>query len=378
MDDNNMRRVFSAGPSISALEIQYATDAVTNGWFENRNSYIDRFTDHFAEYLGVKYVLPVAHCTDAIHLALLALGVGPGDEVIVPNLTWVASAAPVKYVGAKLVFSDVDPGSWCMTLDALKTCVTENTKAVVVVDLLGNMPDWAPIVDFCRANEIFIIEDAAEAIGATYGGLPAGRFGDISVFSFNATKLLMAGQGGAFCTDNEELYRIARRRSHHGIDIEESGKYFWSNELGYNYNWTNVQASIALAQLERISELLNHKRWLYEIYSEHLFHEANLQLNPQPTPEITPSYWVPSVIFKGADFPGKEVILKRGAEFAIDLRPMFYCLDSMPTFLENQLPSKVSTRNARFIAERGICLPSGNELVEEDILHVVEFVKSVS
>ena len=220
-----MKKITSAGPSITEVEIDLVTEAIREGWQDKMSWYIDQFVEEFSSYVGVKHCLPTAHCTDAIHLAMLAFGIGPGDEVIVPDLTWVASVSPVLYVGAKPVFADVDPLSWCITAEAIERCITEKTKAVVVVDLLGNMPEWENILDLCLQRGIRIIEDAAEGIGATYEGNKAGTFGEVSLFSFNATKLIMSGQGGVFCTDDEELYKKAKLFSHHGIDKAVTGKY---------------------------------------------------------------------------------------------------------------------------------------------------------
>jgi len=379
MGTSEFRRVYSAGPSITKLEIDYATDAVANGWFDNRNSYLERFTDSFSEYVKIDHVLPTAHCTDAIHLALLALNIGPGDEVIVPDLTWVASGAPILYVGATPVFADVSKETWCISVEDIEKKFTPKTKAVVVVDLLGNMPDWDPILTFCRSKGIAIIEDAAESVGAKYKGRVAGSFGDISLFSFNATKLMMAGQGGAFCTNNKELYTSAKRKSHHGIDTIASGKYFWSNELGYNYNWTNVQAAVALAQLERIEQLLAHKRWVFETYSSLLRDQDSITLNQRTNETFEPSYWVPSIIFDQKFNFSKEEVMKQGAKVGIDFRPMFYPLSSMPTFSaqfkeNSNMPEQNPT--SYYLSGNGLSLPSGNELVEQDLVHVSEFIRA--
>ena len=145
-----MKKITSAGPSITEVEIDLVTEAIREGWQDKMSWYIDQFVEEFSSYVGVKHCLPTAHCTDAIHLAMLALGIGPGDEIIVPDLTWVASVSPVLYVGAKPVFADVDPLSWCITAEAIERCITEKTKAVVVVDLLGNMPEWGNILDLCQ------------------------------------------------------------------------------------------------------------------------------------------------------------------------------------------------------------------------------------
>ena len=198
------KRIRSAGPSITDAEIELVSVAIRDGWRENMSLYIDMFVDEFSAYTNQKYCLPTSHCTDAIHLAMLALDIGVGDEVIVPDLTWVASAAPIVYSGATPVFADIDPVSLCVSADTISEKITSKTKAVVVVDLLGNMPDWDDILDLCHNRKLRVIEDAAEGIGATYNKCLAGTFGEISLFSFNATKLIMSGQGGMFCTNDED------------------------------------------------------------------------------------------------------------------------------------------------------------------------------
>ncbi|SVD63346.1 uncharacterized protein METZ01_LOCUS416200, partial [marine metagenome] len=223
-----MRRITSASPSITQAEIDLVSEAIRDGWNERMNFYIDQFVEEFANFVGIDYCLPTAHGTDAIHLAMLAFGIGPGDEVIVPDLTWVASVAPIVYVGATPVFVDVDPLSWCVTAESIDRKISPRTKAVVVVDLLGNMPEWNEIRDLCLQRDLRIIEDAAEGLGARYEGNQAGTFGEIGVFSFNATKLVMAGQGGALCTDNADLFQQAKLQAHHGIDKSDSNRYYWS------------------------------------------------------------------------------------------------------------------------------------------------------
>ena len=368
-----MRPISSAGPSITDAEIALVTEAIRDGWQDRRNFYIDEFVEEFSGYVGREYCLPTAHCTDAIHLAMIALGIGPGDEVIVPDLTWVASASPVRYVGATPVFADVDAVSWCMTAESLERRVTSRTKAVVVVDLLGNMPDWDAILEVCRANSLSVIEDAAEGLGATYRGRPAGSFGSVSLFSFNATKLVMAGQGGALCTDDPELYERARRLSHHGIDQELTGRYYWSNELGYNYDWTNIQAALALAQLRRINELIDYKRWLFDAYESGLKAVDGVQLNDSG-PDVAPTYWITTAIMDERYGLSKEEICQSFAGYQIDMRPLFYPLSSMPTFSQAAGSRIMEEENpvAYHLSERGICLPNGNNLDAEDVVYVNE------
>src|SRR6266850_1354070 len=199
-----MERIPVAGPSITQKEIDYVTDAVTNAWYGNANVYHDRFEKAFAEYLGLRYAMTLPSCTSAIHLALLALGVGPGDEVIVPDATWIASAAPITYVGATPVFADIDERTWCLSAKSFEACITSKTRAVIPVDLYGNIPDMDAIEGVARQHQIAIVEDAAEAIGSEYKGRKAGSFGDASVFSFHGSKTLTTGEGGMLVTNDDK------------------------------------------------------------------------------------------------------------------------------------------------------------------------------
>lgn len=362
------RKIRSAAPSITDAEIDLVSSAIRDGWYENMSLYIDMFVDEFSAYTKQKYCLPTAHCTDAIHLAMLALGIGIGDEVIVPDLTWVASAAPIVYSGATPVFADVDPISLCMTADTIKEKITPKTKAVVVVDLLGNMPEWDDILDLCHNQKLRVIEDAAEGIGATYNGSLAGSFGEISLFSFNATKLIMSGQGGMLCTNDESLYNKAKLYSNHGIDQNLTGKYYWASVVGYNYNWTNIQAALALAQLRRIDELISYKKWLFNQYKKNLKDQKGVTLN-QSRENVDPTYWITTAIIDPSYGLEKEVICDLFADYSIDMRPLFYPISSMPAFSNYVDVTKMRELNPNSynISRYGICLPNGNNLSLDEI-----------
>jgi len=373
-----MKKITSAGPSITQAEIDLVTEAIQEGWGDKMSWYIDQFVSEFSAYVGVKYCLPTAHCTDAIHLAMLALDIGIGDEVIVPDLTWVASVAPILYVGATPVFADVDKVSWCITAESIEQRITSKTKAVVVVDLLGNMPDWKEILDLCQKRGVRIIEDAAEGLGATYEGEQAGSFGEVSLFSFSATKLIMSGHGGAFCTDDYSLYKKAKLYSHHGIDKELTGKYYWSNVVGYNYSWTNLQAALALAQLRRIDELIAYKKWLFHEYKEHLSGIDGLQLSIAKK-NVDPTYWISVAIIDAKYGMNKEELCSRFLEYQIDMRPLFYPVSSMPPFQDfifNKNMRKVN-RNAYLLSDNGICLPNGNNLSSKDVKYICDIFKKI-
>ena len=367
------KRIPSAGPSITSSEKELVSEAMEIGWGRNMSMHIDLFTEEFSQYLDVKYCLPTAHCTDAIHLSMLVSDIGQGDEVIVPDLSWVASAGPITYVGATPVFVDVDPVNFSIDPSSFERAITPKTKAVVVVDLLGNMPDWERIIDIARNNNLKIIEDAAEGIGATYKGKKAGTFGDISLFSFSGTKLLTSGQGGMLCTDDKDLFEKAKILSHQGIKKEPGHEYFWSTEIGYNYNWTNIQAALALAQLRRIEELINYKKWLFEAYKDNLKSIKGLTLN-QNYEEVDPVYWITTAIVEEDYGLSKQDLVKKFSEYEIDIRPLFYPISSMPPYKKYfRIENKISAQLSAY----GICLPSGNGLTREDVDYICEVFKKI-
>src|SRR5438105_13855476 len=211
-----MQRIPVSGPWITQKEIDYVADAAANAWYADANIYHLRFERAFADYLGVRFAMALPSCTSALHLSLLALGVGAGDEVIVPDATWIASVAPVCYVGATPVFADIDPETWCLSAGSLEECITPRTRAVIPVDLYGNLPDMDAIGDITRRHRLAVIEDAAEAIGSEYCGRKAGSFGDTGTFSFHGSKTLTTGEGGMLVTDREDIYRRAAVLRDHG------------------------------------------------------------------------------------------------------------------------------------------------------------------
>ena len=237
------RRIPSAGPSITQSEIEAVTEAVTSGWYENCTRHVEEFQNEFSAYLGGAHCLATPNCTSALHLALLGLEIGPGDEVVVPDITWVASGAPVCYVGARPVLVDIDRDTWCMDPQAFEGAITPSTRAVIAVGLLGGLPDMDRIRTIAAANGIAVIEDAAESIGATYKGCRSGTLGDISVFSFNGTKLLVTGEGGLIATHDASLFERLKSLAHHGISSRAGARYYWSEELGYKFQISNIQAA---------------------------------------------------------------------------------------------------------------------------------------
>lgn len=358
-------KIPSASPSITKKEISIVKKAISEGWGGKMDYYLKLFSRKFSKFIGVKYCLPVAHCTDAIHLALLALDIKKGDEVIVPDLSWVASAAPIKYVDAKPVFVDINPDTLCIDPTKISKHITKKTKAIISVDLFGNVAENDKIKKICKKNNIFFIEDAAESIGAKYNKKMAGSFGDISLFSFNATKLIMAGQGGCLCTNNKKIYEKAKLYSHHGIDKKITGKYYWSSLLGYNYNWTNIQAACALAQLERINNLIRYKNKIYSLYKKHFSKIKNVEITKKIKNQKQ-TYWIVYAIIKKRI--NKEKFCNRFKKYNIDMRPMFYQISTMPAFMNKKMSR--SNKIAKMISQNSVCLPNGYDLNEKKIIKI--------
>lgn len=372
------KRIPSAGPSITDEEVRLVTEAVKYGWYENMNMYIDQFVEEFSDYTGMKYCLPTCHGTSAIHLALLGLNIGPGDEVIVPDITWVASAGPVHYVGAKVVFADIDRKSWCISPESFEKSITEKTKAVIVVGLFGNLPNMDEIRSIAKRHKIVIIEDAAESIGAEYKGKKAGTFGKIGVFSFNATKLVIAGQGGMITTNDKDLFERFKRLAHHGIIKAPNSKYYWSHEIGYNYNWTNIQAALALAQLRRIDELIMMRRRINGWYRERLEDIDGIQLNYE-SEDVRSTFWLTVAIVSPKYKMKKEKIQEEFRKYDIDARPFFYPISSMPPYAKYCGGKDMEKINpvSYEISPYGICLPSAFAITEDQASYVCASFKRI-
>jgi perosamine synthetase len=362
-------RIPVAGPWITEKEIAYVTDAVTNAWYENANVYTKRFEEAFATYVGRRYAISLPSCTSGLHLALLALGIGPGDEVVVPDITWIATAAPISYVGATPVFTDVDRDSWCLTADTLEAALTPRTKAVIVVDLYGNMPDMDAIQRLADRHRVAVIEDAAEAIGSTYKGRPAGSFGVASAFSFHGSKTLTTGEGGMLLTDDETIYQRCLVLHDHG---RQPGDIMFRNiEVGYKYKMSSLQAALGLAQLERIDELIARKRAIFAWYRAELGGSNVLTLNSE-SPDVRNTYWMVTAVFSASLGYRKEDVMKALDEQGMATRPFFDPLSSQPAYAEvpGAEAARASNQVAYAIAPYGINLPSALNLSQATVAKV--------
>lgn len=350
------------GPSITKKEVEYVTRAARDGWNQNYIKYVTLFEEKFARYVGRKYALATSSCTGALHLTYLALGLKKGDEVLVPDITWVATVEPLYYIGARPVFVDVEPDTWCLDPAKLEEAISKKTKAIVVVDLYGHIADMKPILAIAKKHKLKVIEDAAEAVGSEYYGKRAGGFGDVSCFSFHGSKTLVTGEGGILLTDDKAVIQKARFYNDHCKDPK---KMFWTLDIGYKYKMSNFQAACGLAQLERVKGLIEAKRRIFSWYQKHLAKVPGLQLNTE-RPHTKNSYWMVSVVFDKRYRIVKEQLMRElMGKYHIQIRPFFYPLSIMPATRQ-----KADTPIALDVSERGVNLPCAVFLSEKDVAYI--------
>lgn len=353
--------ILTAGPSISARETSYVLDAVRHGWNRRWSGYLQQFEQAFAEYVGARHALATSSGTGALHLALAALGIGPGDEVIVPDLTWVATANAVLYVGATPVFADVEPESWCLDPASLEAAITERTRAVIPVHLYGHPARMDRILDIARRHGLYVVEDAAPAIGAEFQGRRVGALGDIGCFSFQGAKLTVTGEGGMLVTDSGELYS----RAHALWDQGRVPGTFWINHLGWKYKMSNLQAALGLAQLERVDGFIEAKREIFGWYAEGLEGVPHVKLNRE-APWARSIYWMTSVLLDESAGITRDEFRRRLGERKIDTRPVFPAISQYPFWPRRQDPQPVAHRLGR----QGVNLPSGVRLRRQEVEYI--------
>lgn len=351
-------------PSITELEVRYATDAAANGWGERCYEYIHCFEAAFKAHLGVQYAIATSSCTGALHLGMAALGIGSGDEVILADTNWIATAAPIVHLGAKPVFVDILPESWCLDPDRVEQAITPKTKAIVAVHLYGNLCDMDRLLAIGERHGIPVIEDAAEAIGSVYHGQRAGSMGRFGAFSFHGTKTLTTGEGGIFVTNDAELYERVLTLSNHGRARGQT-KQFWPDLVGFKYKMSNIQAAIGCAQLERIDELIARKREILATYKRELTTIDGLTMNPEPEGTINGA-WMPTVVFDPATGVTHERLQAAFAAENIDARVFFWPLSSLPMFEERR-----ENRVAWDVPGRAINLPSYHAIGRDEMNNIV-------
>ncbi len=362
------KRIYYVKPSITELEVAYATDAARNGWGDRCYEYIARFEEAFKSHLGVKYAIATSSCTGALHMGLAALGIGPGDEVIMADANWIATAAPIVHLGAKPVFVDILPDSWCIDPDLAEAAITPRTKAIIAVHLYGNLCDIDRLLSIGGKHGIPVIEDSAEAIGSVYRGKRAGSMGKFGTFSFHGTKTLTTGEGGMFVTNDVGLYETVLTLSNHGR-VRGQTRQFWPEMVGFKYKMSNIQAAIGCAQMERIEELVNRKREILSYYRARLEIFPDIRMNPEPAGTLNGA-WMPTAVFAPETGVTREKLQEAFKSENIDARVFFWPLSSLPMF-EDQPQNRL----AWDIPGRAINLPSYHDLGVNDLNRVIDLLK---
>ncbi len=367
----NEEIIHMAGPWITEHETRMVEDAVRNGWYENAYSYCEKFQNEFAKYHGRKHALMTPNCTTAIHLLLAGLGIEDGAEVIVPECTWIASAAPITYQRATPVFCDIDEDDWCLSPESVESRITPKTRAMIVVDIFGNMPKMEKFEAIAKKHGIAFIEDAAESLGSVYHGKRAGGVGIASVFSFHRTKTITTGEGGMLLLDDDELYERCAFLRDHGR--KKGGPMYYNYEVTFKYMPFNVQAALGYAQFQRLDQLVQRKRQIFHRYRELLADIPDLQFNPEPEGVINGA-WITGLVFGKRYKLSKHEAIERLGAIGIPARPFFYPLSSLPAY-EGSITDKNPV--AYDLCDRGINLPGAFSVTDEQIGKVCNGIRTI-
>ncbi len=364
LSKNDISGLPVARPTLTGNEWKYVKECLDTGWISSQGSFVKKFEDDFAHFLKVPYAVSCSNGTTALHLAMLALGIGPGDEVIVPNITFAASANTVIHTGATPVFVDICPDHWTLDADQLKSLITKKTKAIMPVHLYGHPCDLDQIISIADEHNLYVVEDCAESFGAEYKGEQTGTFGHISCFSFFSNKVITTGEGGMCVTKDPVLNDRMRILRDHGMS---KVKRYWHEIVGYNYRLTNIQAAMGLAQLEQAEVFLANRRLTARRYSERLKDLPGVTL-PIEMSWAKNIYWLYSILIdeNQVGLP-KDVIMNALAREGIETRPFFYPLSQQPAFIAYSNGAYPVSEN---ISKQGINLPTSNDTTLEEVERV--------
>ena len=344
-------------PLIGARERELVLDALDSGWVSSIGKYIDEFEAKFAAYCGTKYAIAVSNGTTGLHLALATLGLKAGDEVIIPDLTFVATANAVAYTGATPVLADIDPDTLCIDIASVKSLITKRTRAIMPVHLYGHPADMDALIELADAHGIDIIEDAAEAHGAEYKGRRVGSFGKCGVFSFYGNKVVTTGEGGMLTTNDVDFYQHAKQLRDHAMSPDR--RYFHV-ERGFNYRMTNLQAALGVAQMEQIDDFLERRAEIMSWYNSVIPSSDTIRLNRVKN-WAKSAFWMICLEVDGFDELRRDAFMANLKKRGIDSRPYFCTMSSMPMYAQKPLP--VAVRKA----QTGLNLPSFFDLTQKDV-----------
>lgn len=355
-----------ASPHFWGNEQRYVVDALQSNWISG-GEYVDRLEIEFARFCQIPYAIAASNGTTALHMAYLALNIGPGDEVIVPGFGFMAAANVALHVGAKPVFTEVSTDSWCMTADDVEKCVTSKTKAVVPIHTYGNICDMDPIIELAERHGLVVIEDAAEAIGSKYKGRVAGTIAPVGVYSFQATKTITTGEGGAVVTADAELRDRMRLFRNHGM----SARRYWHDVIGHNFRLTNMQAAMGCAQLEQIDKISHERDRVYKTYKR-LLENMDAAVLQTFSEEVDPVVWAIAIRLDVSAFPqGRDAVIDQLKQMGIETRPGFYSANTMP-----HIYGKVQLPICDRLSQQVLSLPSSPTLTDEEIEYISNSFKS--
>lgn len=364
-------------PMLAGNELQYVTEAVSTGWISSAGKYVTEFEKQFAHYCGCEYGVAVCNGTVALHLALAALGIGKGDEVIIPNFTMIATAFAVCYTGAIPVFVDADPDTWNIDVDQIEAKITSRTKAIIPVHLFGLMCDMDAIEAIAKRHHLYVLEDAAEAHGAEYKGRKAGSCSDLACFSFFANKNVTTGEGGMVVTNNKDLYDRLRYHKNMCFPLDGPRNYV-HNDIGFNYRMSNVVAAIGLAQTERADEYKRMRMRNNALYRQCLNNVPGVRFQPLDDDYVDVAWMNAIVIDPQLYGRTKDELMAFLKENKVDTRLLFVGMHRQPCLRKFGADCSGNYPVSDFLTEHGFYLPSASSLTEETIKAICELIKHFS
>jgi perosamine synthetase len=368
-EEGETRRIIPVSdPRLDGNELRYVTQCIQSNWISSAGRFVREFEEAFAAAVGCRYGVACANGTTALHLALATLGIGPGDEVIIPTFTMIATANAVRYTGAMPVLVDAERETWNLDPAELAAKVTPRTRGILLVHTYGHPADLDPILELAARRGLWVVEDAAEAHGARYRDRPTGSLGRAASFSFYANKIITTGEGGMVTTNDAEVARLARRLRDHAFSDE---RHFWHKYLGFNYRMTNLQAAVGLAQTERLQELVEIHRVNAARYTARLSKIPGLTL-PVERPWARNVYWMYGVLVEDAFEISRDELRGRLARHGIETRTFFIPIHFQPIYYETFKGQRYPV--AEDLCRRGLYLPSGATLTEAEIDYIAEMV----
>lgn len=362
-------------PVLGGNELEYVSECVRDNWISSAGKFVTEFENQFAEYSDCKFGVTVTNGTAALHLAAVALGLGPGDEVIMPNFTMIASAFALCYTGAKPVFVDVDRQTWNINTKLIEEKITDKTKAIMAVDIFGQPADYDEIQIIAKSHGLKIIEDAAQAHGAEYNGKRCGSLGDVGCFSLFANKLITTGEGGVITTSDHGLYDKLRYHKNLCFPLDGPRNYI-HEDIGFNYRMPNTLAAIGLAQLEKIDEYIANRRRNGEKYARMLGEIKGVQVQ-KIKPDNKSVYWMNSIVLEDSIRLSRDEFMDQLKENNIDSRMLFAGMNRQPALIKYGCDPNGDFHVSDRLYERGLYLPSGSNLTDQQVEYVVEKVAAI-